>query len=100
VLLTIRHRTSYRYARPVWLQPHRMMLCPRGQHDLRLLETINTAIAPSLAYRVREEEGTQSPDETLDRGSGSCRDFAMLYIGAVRYLGFGAPAGAFDAFAL
>jgi transglutaminase-like putative cysteine protease len=200
VLLTIHHRTRYRYARPVWLQPHRMMLRPRGGQDLRLLttelhcvppatiewtqdvfgnliatarfveatraltidsrmvvdhsasawpvftiapsahhfpfaysdkeiadlggmrvpqypqaadrvgawlaqvsgtaandtltllQTINTAIAAGLAYRVREEEGTQSPDDTIDRGSGSCRDFATLFIEAVRHLGFGAHA--------
>ena len=40
MLLTICHRTVYRYARPVVLLPHRMMLCPRGQHDLRLLTTL------------------------------------------------------------
>jgi transglutaminase-like putative cysteine protease len=34
--------------------------------------------------------GTQTPVETLDRGSGSCRDLAMLLIEAARYLGFGA----------
>ncbi len=200
MLLTICHRTRYRYARPVHLLPHRMMLCPRGQHDLRLLKTllscsppahiewtqdvfgnliatasfaeavetltidsrmvvdqsatawpvftiapsahhfpfaysaeevtdlgamrvphyphaadsvrdwveqfrgteptdtltllktINAAIATGLAYRVREEEGTQSPDDTLHMGSGSCRDFATLFIEAVRHLGFGAHA--------
>ena len=34
--------------------------------------------------------GTQSPTQTLDRGWGSCRDFAVLFIEAVRSLGFGA----------
>ncbi|WP_246804644.1 transglutaminase N-terminal domain-containing protein [Mesorhizobium mediterraneum] len=28
--LAIHHRTTYRYARPLVLQPHRMMLRPRG----------------------------------------------------------------------
>lgn len=37
--LTVSHRTTYRYARPVSLLPHRMMLCPRGQYDLRLMAT-------------------------------------------------------------
>ena len=41
-------------------------------------------------YEVREDEGTQSPDETLERGRGSCRDFAVLFVEAVRSLGFGA----------
>ena len=34
--------------------------------------------------------GTQSPLQTLDRGQGSCRDFAVLFIEAARSLGFGA----------
>jgi transglutaminase-like putative cysteine protease len=40
MLLTICHRTAYRYRRQVSFRPHRMMLCPRGQHDLRLLTTL------------------------------------------------------------
>lgn len=40
--LSISHRTTYRYARPVSLLPHRMMLCPRGQYDLRLMATFLT----------------------------------------------------------
>lgn len=45
-----------------------------------------------VAYRVRDEEGTQSPAETLSLKSGSCRDVAALFIEAVRHLGFGARA--------
>lgn len=200
MLLTICHRTTYRYRRPVALLPHRMMLCPRGQHDLRLLTTlltctppahiewtqdvfgnliatatftgvteiltidsrmavdhratawpvfkiapsahsfpfaysrdevvdlgpfrepqhpdaedsvrgwlssfrskeptdtltllkaINAGISAQFKYRAREEEGTQAPDNTIHGGSGSCRDFAALFIEAVRQLGFGARA--------
>ena len=35
-------------------------------------------------------QGGQSPIETLDRGWGSCRDFAVLFVEAARCLGFGA----------
>ena len=34
--------------------------------------------------------GRPSPIETLDRGWGSCRDFAVLFVEAARHLGFGA----------
>ena len=44
----------------------------------------------STLYQSREQEGTQGPLDTLDRGWGSCRDFAMLFAEAVRTLGFGA----------
>lgn len=198
--LTIHHRTIYRYARSVVLQPHRMMLRPRGSHDiallssslscspdaelewtqdvfgnliatgifsqpagelvitseftveqsavawpvfriapeahsfpfeyspddladlgtlripehgeaegrmgawtrafvrgattdtLSLLKDLNAGILGSVAYRMRDEEGTQTPLETLALASGSCRDIAALFIEAVRHLGFGARA--------
>ncbi len=47
-LLTVRHVTSYRYAKPVGLGEHRMMLRPRDSHDLRILST-RLAIAPQPA---------------------------------------------------
>jgi transglutaminase-like putative cysteine protease len=57
---------------------------------LSLLKDINAGISTWVAYQAREDEGTQSPLETLDRCLGSCRDFAVLFVGAVRSLGFGA----------
>ena len=39
---------------------------------------------------MREEEYTQTPEQTLARNRGSCRDFAALFVDAVRSLGFGA----------
>jgi transglutaminase-like putative cysteine protease len=196
--LTVRHATTYRYARPVQFGPHRLMLRPRDSHDIRLvdaelmlsppgalrwmhdvfgnsvaevefaqsaaelqiistlhieryglarpvfpiapeaqmypfvysavdrsdlgrlldlhypdphglvdgwakrfvvdmplptynlLSNINGTIRAEFAYAERYEEGTQTPIETLERKSGTCRDFALLFIEAVRSLGFGA----------
>ncbi len=198
VALTIRHRTTYRYGRPVSLGPHRLMLRPRESRDLRLksseltvspnaavtwshdvfgnavataafrtptdllvienvaalelsadpwpvfdiaahaisypfpysddertdlgaltlnqyldpagrlriwarsfvrsnptntlalLKDLSLGVAASVRYQAREDEGTQSPVQTLDRGWGSCRDFAVLFVEAARSLGFGA----------
>lgn len=59
---------------------------------LSLLKDINAGIADAVAYRTRDEEGTQSPLETLALASGSCRDMSALLIDAVRHLGFGARA--------
>ena len=36
-LLTIHHKTEYRYLRPVAFGEHRIMLRPRDGHDLRVL---------------------------------------------------------------
>lgn len=57
---------------------------------LSLLKDLNAGVAQRIRYESREVEGTQSPDETLDRGWGSCRDFAVLFAEAARKLGFGA----------
>jgi transglutaminase-like putative cysteine protease len=57
---------------------------------LALLADLNSGIAARISYQSRETEGTQTPIETLDRGWGSCRDFAVLFIEAARCLGFGA----------
>jgi transglutaminase-like putative cysteine protease len=52
-----------------------------------LLTRINNKIVTELEYRVREEPGVQSPAETLSRGTGSCRDFATLFIEICRSCG-------------
>lgn len=57
---------------------------------LSLLKDINAGVGCSIVYQVREDEGTQSPGQTLSLGMGSCRDLAMLFVEAVRSLGFGA----------
>ncbi len=61
---------------------------PMPTHDL--LANINAAIKAEFAYTQRYAEGTQSPIETLEKKSGTCRDFALLFMEAVRSLGFGA----------
>ncbi len=43
-----------------------------------------------FAYAAREVEGVQSPEETLRRKSGSCRDFALLMMEATRSLNLAA----------
>ncbi len=57
---------------------------------LSLLQDLSAGIYTSLSYQSREDEGTQTPLDTLDRGWGSCRDFAVLFADAARHLGFGA----------
>jgi transglutaminase-like putative cysteine protease len=57
---------------------------------LILLKTLSAGISESIRYEIREDEGSQSPTETLERGLGSCRDFAILFAEAARSLGFGA----------
>jgi transglutaminase-like putative cysteine protease len=57
---------------------------------LSLLKDLSAGVSQAILYQSREDEGTQSPTQTLDRGWGSCRDFAVLFAEAARTLGFGA----------
>jgi transglutaminase-like putative cysteine protease len=55
-----------------------------------LLQRLCVRIHQSLAYQAREQPGVQTPAETLSRGTGSCRDFANLFMEAARFLGLAA----------
>ncbi|MBS0559978.1 MAG: transglutaminase family protein [Proteobacteria bacterium] len=57
---------------------------------LSLLRDLSAGVSSQVAYQSRDDEGTQSPIETLARRIGSCRDFAVLFVEAARCLGFGA----------
>jgi len=67
-------------------------ICAAADTDdtLAVIKAITRAIKAGVDYRARDEEGTQTPLETLERGSGSCRDFALLMMEAVRSLGLAA----------
>jgi uncharacterized protein (DUF2126 family)/transglutaminase-like putative cysteine protease len=86
-----------------YLQP-----CPTGPEFAALVETIrrnylgeprrvvdvlvdiNQVLQRSLRYDIRMEPGVFTPEETLVRGHGSCRDFAWLLANVLRTIGIGA----------
>ncbi len=55
-----------------------------------ILSRMTHGIRGSLTYRARYEEGTQHPLDTLQSGSGTCRDYALLMIEGLRRLGIAA----------
>jgi transglutaminase-like putative cysteine protease len=55
-----------------------------------LLQRLSDHIHQRLAYQLREAPGVQSAAETLARGTGSCRDFAYLFMEAARGWGLAA----------
>ncbi len=62
-----------------------------GETDtLAMLSAMTASIKHNFTYVSRHEKGTQTPIETLATRAGTCRDFAMLMIEAVRALGFAA----------
>ncbi|MBF0237523.1 MAG: transglutaminase family protein [SAR324 cluster bacterium] len=64
----------------IWKQNERIQ-------TYKLLQRIGTHIYKTMSYRLREEPGVQSVEQTLSYGTGSCRDFAMLFMEAARCLG-------------
>jgi transglutaminase-like putative cysteine protease len=71
-----------------WIRP---FLTPAGTAGtLEFFTALNRSVPLFFQYTRREEPGVQSPGETLSRRSGSCRDFALLFIEAARQLGVAA----------
>lgn len=66
-------------------------LCADGSANTReLLVGMTQTIRRTFKHMARHERGTQDPIRTLQLGSGSCRDLAMLMIAALRSLGIAA----------
>lgn len=62
---------------------------PEGK-TMDVLIAMTTGIKEQFRYAAREEMGVQSPLQTLELGSGSCRDFAVFMMEAARSLGLAA----------
>ncbi len=61
-----------------------------GQDTMSLLAGMTRHIRATFRYERRDTMGTQRPADTLALGSGTCRDYALLMIEAVRSLGLAA----------
>src|SRR5580692_4753578 len=69
-LLTIHHKTQYRYARPVAFGEHRIMLRPRDGHDLRVLSgDLRIEPAPMRLRWIHDVFGNSVAIATFDERS-------------------------------
>ena len=83
---------AYSVAEPVGPRVRAFMdALPKSmERTVDFLVEINTRVHQAVGYLIRLEHGVQTPDETLEKASGSCRDSAWLLVQMLRHLGFGA----------
>ena len=82
---------AHRYASDDVMRWAKQYLDPSGTTGtMSLLRSITLGIKKDFVYTRRSEKGVQSPSETLESRRGSCRDFAVLMMEAVRSLGLAA----------
>ncbi|GAA0776037.1 transglutaminase family protein [Roseibium denhamense] len=82
------------YLRTEPLGPHLKAFLEKVPKDKKritdFLVDLNRRVSEEVGYVIRMEPGVQTPEETFERGTGSCRDSSWLLVQALRQLGIAA----------
>ncbi|MEQ1770861.1 MAG: transglutaminase family protein [Devosia sp.] len=91
LLIDLAGYRAVHYPDPAVAEWARSIVPDSGTTDTaELLLRLTNAVRETCRYSRRTDPGTQRPAVTLEKASGTCRDFTLLMMEAARILGFAA----------